>query len=41
MNTLYSDVNGNGIVNGDDVSDIAVGIKTTVASGAEYNPNTM
>ncbi|MFW9831265.1 MAG: dockerin type I domain-containing protein, partial [Candidatus Thorarchaeota archaeon] len=38
LDALYSDVNADGVVNGDDVSDVAVGIKTTVSSGAEYNP---
>lgn len=38
LDALYCDVNGDGVVDGDDVSDVAVGIKTTVASGAEYDP---
>lgn len=38
MDALCSDVNGDGVVNGDDVSDVAIGIKTTVSNGAEYNP---
>jgi hypothetical protein len=38
LDALYCDVNGDGIVDGDDVSDVAVGIKTTVASGAIYDP---
>ena len=38
LDALYCDVNGDGVVDGDDVSDVAVGIKTTVASGAEYEP---
>jgi hypothetical protein len=38
LDALYSDVNGDGVVDGDDVSDVAVGIKTTVASEAEYDP---
>lgn len=37
LDALYSDVNGDGYIDGDDVSDVAVGIKTTVSSGAEYN----
>ena len=39
LDALYADVNGNGVVDGDDVSDVAVGIKTTVSSGAVYNAN--
>ena len=35
---LYSDVNMDGVVDGTDVSLVAIGIKTTVASGAEYDP---
>lgn len=35
---LYSDVNMDGIVDGTDVSLVAQGIKTTVSSGAEYDP---
>lgn len=35
---LYSDVNMDGLVDGTDVSIVAQGIKTTVASGAEYDP---
>ena len=37
LDALYSDVDGNGIVNGTDVSLVAIGIKTTVSSGAEYD----
>jgi hypothetical protein len=35
---LYSDVNMDGVIDGTDVSWVAQGIKTTVSSGAEYNP---
>lgn len=38
LDALYSDVNADGIVDGDDVSDVANGIKTTSQSGAEYDP---
>lgn len=38
LDALYCDVNGDGFVDGDDVSDVAIGIKTTVSSGAEYDP---
>lgn len=38
LDALYADVDGNGIVNGTDVSLVAIGIKTTVSSGAEYDP---
>jgi len=37
LDALYADVDGNGVVNGADVSLVAIGIKTTVSSGAEYN----
>ena len=37
LDALYSDVNADGVVNADDVSDVAKGIKTTSQSGAEYN----
>jgi hypothetical protein len=35
---LYSDVNLDGVVDGNDVSWVAQKIKTTVSSGAEYDP---
>jgi hypothetical protein len=35
---LYSDVNIDGVVDGTDVSLVAIGIKTTVESGAGYDP---
>ena len=38
VDALYSDVNADGVVDGDDVSDVANGIKTTSQSGAEYDP---
>lgn len=37
LDALYADVDGNGVVNGTDVSLVAIGIKTTVSSGAEYD----
>ena len=38
LNALYSDVNADGIVNGDDVSDVANAIRTLVPHGA-YDAN--
>ena len=35
---LYSDANMDGVVDGSDVSYVAQAIKTTVSSGAEYDP---
>jgi hypothetical protein len=38
LDALYADVDGNGLVDGTDVSLVAIGIKTTVSSGVEYDP---
>jgi len=37
LDALYADVDGSGLVDGTDVSLVAIGIKTTVSSGAEYD----